>query len=71
MKRPTIQRSQRKHAALHTLSTIGLKPSDGNDYQLTELILPGVTLEQVRRELSVIKSSLSKELVEARERDAS
>ena len=71
MKRPTIQPNQRKLAALHTLSAIGLKPSDGYDYQLNELILPRVTLKQVRRELSVIKSSLSEELVKARERDAS
>lgn len=71
MKRLTIQPSQRKRAALHTLSSIGLKPSDGYDYQLDELILPRVTLDQVRRELSVITSSLSEELVNARERDAS
>jgi len=71
MKRPTIQPSQRKRTARHTLSGIGLKPSDGYDYQLDELILPGVTLERVRQELSVIKSSLSEELVKARERDAS
>jgi hypothetical protein len=71
MKRRTIQLSQRKRAALHTFFGIGLKPSDGYDYQLDELILPRVTLDQVRRELSVIKSSLSEELVKARERDAS
>lgn len=71
MKRPSIQPSQRKLGALPALSAIGIKPSDGYDYRLDELILPGVTLNQVRRELSVIKSPLFEELVRARERDAS
>lgn len=71
MKRPAIQPSPRKLASLHILTAIGLKPSDGYDYQLHELVLPGITLERVRRELSVIKSSLSEELAKDREHDAS
>lgn len=62
------QVSSRKLEALKSLSKLGLKLSDGYDYALLEFASQETTLEDVRNRLSPIKTSLSKEIVEERNR---
>ena len=62
------QVSSRKLEALKSLSKLGLKLSDGCDYALWEYASPETTLEDVRNRLSSIKTSLSEEIVEERNR---
>ncbi|MFQ5658412.1 MAG: hypothetical protein ACE5G5_12790 [Candidatus Methylomirabilales bacterium] len=62
-----VQPSPRKLGALPHLLKLSLKLSDGYDYQLYEVILPGVTLKKVREELAVIQEPLSSTVVEERE----
>lgn len=62
------QVSSRKLEALKSLSKLGLKLSDGYDYSLWEYASPETTLEGVRNRLSSIKTSLSEEIVEERNR---
>ncbi|NCO67984.1 MAG: hypothetical protein COY75_02035 [Nitrospirae bacterium CG_4_10_14_0_8_um_filter_41_23] len=62
------QVSSRKLEALKSLSKLGLKLSDGYDYALWEYASPETTLEDVRNRLSSIKTSLSEEIVEERNR---
>ena len=63
-----LQVSSRKLDALKSLSKLGLKLSDGYDYTLWEYASPETTLEDVRNRLSSIKTSLSEEIVEERNR---
>jgi hypothetical protein len=62
------QVSSRKLEALKSLSKLGLKLSDGYDYVLWEYASPETTLEDVRNRLSSIKTSLSEDIVEERNR---
>lgn len=55
-----------KLEALKALSTTGVRLSDGYDYGLSEYILPESTLEAVQKSLSQITTSISDEVVEAR-----
>lgn len=62
------QVSSKKLEALKSLSSLGLKLSDGYDYSLWEYVSPETTLEDVRKRLSSIKTSLSDDIVEERNR---
>jgi hypothetical protein len=67
METVTIPLSPQKLEALKNLSASGLKLS--NDYDiLLEYASPQTTLEDVRKRLSAIKTSLADELVEERNR---
>lgn len=63
----TTPLSPQKLEALKELSASGLKLSNGYDL-LLEYASPETTLEDVRKRLSAIKSSLAEELVEERNR---
>ncbi len=63
-----VQLSSRKLEALKELSKIEIKLSDGYDYVLWEYASDKTTIENVRRRLSSIKTSLSKEIIEERNR---
>lgn len=60
--------SPRKLEILKDLSSSGLRLSDGYDYNLYDHILPQSSLEKTRERLSAIKESLSREIVEERQR---
>lgn len=60
--------SSRKLLALKELSRLGLKLSDGYDYVLWEYVSPETTLDDVKKRLSSIKTSLSEEIIEERNR---
>ncbi|OGL41890.1 MAG: hypothetical protein A2042_06980 [Candidatus Schekmanbacteria bacterium GWA2_38_11] len=62
-----VQPSPRKLSALSKISNLGLKLSDGFDYQLHENIIAGVSLKQLRKDLAVIRESLSNEISKERE----
>lgn len=62
-----VQPSIHKLKALKELSRLGLKLSDGYDYNLYEYIQPESSLENTRQRLSSIKESLSQEMVEERQ----
>jgi len=62
----TIQLSSKKLEALKELSKLGIKLSDGYDYILKEYASPETTLANVRERLSSIKTSISKEIIEER-----
>ncbi|MEW6002737.1 MAG: hypothetical protein AB1638_08850 [Nitrospirota bacterium] len=64
----TIQLSSKKLEALKELSKLGIKLSDGCDYILKEYVSPETTLADARKRLSSIKTSLSKEITEERNR---
>lgn len=64
----TASMSRQKREALKLLSATGVKISDGRDYMLDEYLVPGTTLEDVRKRLSKIKGSVSQEVVEARKK---
>ena len=64
----TIQLSSKKVDALKELSVFGIKLSDGYDYILKEYALPETTLADARKRLSSIKTSISKEIIEERNR---
>ncbi len=55
---PVIAPSPRKLKSLAKLQSLPAKFSDGRDYNLLQHIIPGVTLEQVRQDLSSIRGSL-------------
>ena len=63
-----VQLSSKKLEALKELSLLGVKLSDGYDYVLWEYASPETTLDDVRKRLSSIKSSLSQEIIEERNR---
>ncbi len=58
--------SPMKLEAIKGLSKLGLKLSDGYDYVLWEYASPETTLDDVRKRLSSIKTSLSEEIIEER-----
>lgn len=58
--------SSKKLEAIKELSSLGLKLSDGYDYVLLEYTSPETTLDDVRKRLSSIKTSLSEEIIEER-----
>jgi len=64
----TIQLSSKKLEALKELSKLGIKLSDGYDYILKEYASPETSLADVRERLSSIKTSISKEIIEERNR---
>ncbi len=64
----TIQLSSNKLEALKKLSKLGIKLSDGSDYVLKEYASPTTTLKDARKRLSSIKTSMSKEIREERNR---
>jgi len=61
-----IQLSSKKLEALKELSKLEIKLSDGYDYILKEYASPETTLADVRERLSSIKTSISKEIIEER-----
>ncbi|MBI4688787.1 MAG: hypothetical protein HY754_00720 [Nitrospirae bacterium] len=63
-----VQLSSKKLEALKELSLLGVKLSDGYDYVLWEYASPETTLDDARKRLSSIKSSLSQEIIEERNR---
>jgi hypothetical protein len=65
---PAVAPSQRKLKALAKLQSLAVKFSDGNDYNLQHHIIPGVTLDQVRRDLSGIRGSLADAVSDERAR---
>lgn len=65
---PVIAPSQRKLKGLARLQSLPAKFSDGTDYNLLHRIIPGVTLEQVRQDLSSIRGSLADTVFDERAR---
>jgi hypothetical protein len=65
---PEIAPSQRKLEALARLQSLPVKFSDGTDYNFQHHIIPGVTLDHVRRALSGIRGSLADVVVDERTR---
>lgn len=65
---PGITPSQRKVRALAKLERLAAKLSDGTDYNLQKKIIRGVTLDQVRQDLSAIRGSLSDAVIDERTR---
>lgn len=63
-----VQLSSKKLEALKELSKLGLKLSDGYDYDLWQYPSTATSLEDVRKRLSAIRTSLSKEIVEERKK---
>lgn len=63
-----VQLSSKKLEALKELSRLGVKLSDGYDYILWEYASSETTLDDVRKRLSSIKTSLAKEIIEERNR---
>ena len=63
-----IQTSSKKSEALKELSKVGLKLSDGSNYILKDYASLETTLADVRKRLSSIKSSLSEDIFEERNR---
>ncbi len=66
--RPMIAPSQRKLKGLARLQSLPAKFSDGTDYNLLNRIIPGVTLDQVRQDLSRIRGSLADTVINERAR---
>ncbi len=64
----SVQISPKKLDALNQLSIPGIKLSDGYDYILLEYALPESTLDNARKRLSSIKTSLSEEIIKDRNR---
>jgi hypothetical protein len=65
---PEVSPSQRKLKALRKLQGLAGKLSDGTDYKLQRYIIPGVTLDQVRQDLSGIQGSLADAIIDERAR---
>ncbi|MBI4572673.1 MAG: hypothetical protein HY713_05235 [candidate division NC10 bacterium] len=65
-RRVEIAPSQRKLKALSKLQTLSVKLSDGMDYHLLHHIIAGVTLDQVRQDLSGIRGSLADVVIDER-----
>ena len=63
-----VQPSLHKLEALRELSKLGLKLSDGYDYNLYEYVIPESSLEETRQRLSSIKEPLSHAIVEERQK---
>ena len=62
-----VRPSPRKLAALSRLRPLALKVSDGSEYQLSEALIPGVTLGEIREMLKSISGPLAETVVEERE----
>lgn len=62
-----VSASPRKQRALETLWQQGYSVSDGSDYGLEELLIRGVTLEQVHKGLASMQGSLSQEVSDERD----
>lgn len=65
---PVIAPSQRKLKGLARLQGLPARFSDGTDYNLLHHIIPGVTLDQVRQDLSSIRGSLVDTVIDERAR---
>lgn len=65
---PGLVPSQRKLKALAKLQSLAIKLSDGMDYNLHRYVIAGVTLDQVREDLAVIRGSLADVVVDERAR---
>ena len=65
---PTVQPSVHKLQALKELSHLGVKLSDGYDYNLYDHVLPESSLDETRQRLSSIKGTFSQAVVEERQR---
>jgi hypothetical protein len=63
---PDIAPSQRKLKALARLQSLPVKFSDGTDYNFQHHVIPGVTLDHVRRALSEIRGSLADVVIDER-----
>jgi len=61
-----VRLSSKKLEALKELSKLGIKLSDGYDYVLWEYASTQTNLDDVRKRLSSIKTSLSEEIVQDR-----
>jgi hypothetical protein len=60
--------SPMKIEAIKGLSQLGLKLSDGYDYVLWEYVSSETTLDDVKKRLSSIKTSLSEDIIEERKK---
>lgn len=67
-KAPVVRSSSRKLEALSVLSIPGIRLSDGYDYVLREYASPETTIDDVRRRLSSIKTSLADDILKERNR---
>jgi hypothetical protein len=65
-KESVIPLSPKKLEALNVLSIPGIKLSDGYDYLLREYASPETTLDDARKRLSSIKTSLADDIVKER-----
>lgn len=61
-----IKPSARKTAARGQLERLGLRMSDGQDYQLEEALLPGITSVQAREALKAVTGSMAQTIVDER-----
>jgi len=66
--RPAVAPSERKLKGLAKLEGLAAKVSDGQDYNLHNQIIAGVTLEHVRQALSGIRASLADAVIDERAR---
>lgn len=60
--------SKRKLASRRRVQSLDVKVSDGSDCRVQQYLIPGVTLDRVREELSQIQGSLSEAVVDERSR---
>jgi hypothetical protein len=63
-----IAPSQRKLKSIPKLQNLAAKLSDGTEYNLQRYIIPGVTLDRVREDLSPMQGSLADAIVDERAR---
>jgi hypothetical protein len=61
-----IKPSARKAAVRGQLEQLGLKVSDGHDYQLEDGLMLGVTSVQAREALKAVSGSLAQAIVDER-----
>ena len=62
----SIKPSARKAAVRGQLEQLGLKVSDGHDYQLEDGLMLGVTSVQAREALKAVSGSLGQAIVDER-----
>jgi hypothetical protein len=62
----SIKPSARKAAVRGQLEQLGLKVSDGHDYQLEDALMPGVTSVQAREALKAVSGSIAQTIVDER-----
>jgi len=62
----SIKPSARKAAMRGQLEQLGLKVSDGHDYQLEDTLVPGVTSVEAREALKAVSGSMAEAIVDER-----